>query len=106
MSRLEQTKLCFALGALIFNAAPCASEDLLEPKYQAVVRPVVKAFSADDREYIVKHTQYPLKRRYPIPAIQSAREFRKRFDQVFDRDFMNAVGRSFVRREWEAVGDR
>ncbi|HTC20187.1 MAG TPA: hypothetical protein VK859_05020 [bacterium] len=66
---------------VLFTQAPVFSdEDSLKPEYQVLVKSLVAAFSANDRDAISKLVKYPLGREYPIPDVNNEKEFLQRFD--------------------------
>ena len=78
----------------------------LEKKYHESVLPVIAAFKTHDRAAIAALIRYPLKRRYPLPAIKSEAELVERFDEVFDETLIKQVANSNVDTDWDKVGWR
>ncbi|NMM42710.1 hypothetical protein [Pseudoalteromonas arctica] len=78
----------------------------LEQKYHESVLPVIAAFKAHDKTAIAALIRYPLKRRYPLPAIKNEAELIERFDEVFDDELVAVIASSNIDTDWDKVGWR
>lgn len=81
------------------------TEELSEEN-QKLVTPFVDAFKNKDKKKIAALVSYPLKRVYPIPAIQNEAEFLKRFDEIFDEEIIQKIANSNVKTDWSEIGWR
>ncbi|MDP2634963.1 MULTISPECIES: hypothetical protein [unclassified Pseudoalteromonas] len=88
--------------AFLFNANSFA----LEQQYHQNISPIITAFKADNRAAIAALIRYPLKRRYPLPAIKNEAELIERFDEVFDETLIKQVAKSNIDTDWDKVGWR
>lgn len=71
----------------------------------ADIQTLISLFANRDIDKISNIVTYPLQRQYPIPPITNREEFRKRFDQVFDKEIINIISQSKI-EQWEIVGYR
>lgn len=78
----------------------------LEEKYHPVAKNIIEAFRTLDKGSLANNIAYPLTRQYPIPSINDRNEFLKRFDEIFDEDFIQFVVSSDINDDWMSVGWR
>ncbi|MGS0534841.1 hypothetical protein [Pseudoalteromonas sp. SaAl2] len=83
-----------------------ANSFALEQQYQKNISPIITAFKGGDRAAIAALIRYPLKRRYPLPAIKNEAEFINRFDEVFDDELATVIASSNIDTDWDKVGWR
>jgi len=67
---------------------------------------VINAFKQRNKTDIAELISYPLKRRYPIPAIKDKAEFLNRFNEVFDENFIRLIANSNLEADWKDGGWR
>jgi hypothetical protein len=84
----------------------CASAQGLSAEYKIVIADFVNCFKNNDREKLAERIAYPLKREYPIPSVKNEQDFLKRFDEVFDRTFVEQLKKSGAGKGRETVGWR
>lgn len=71
-----------------------------------LVKTVIEAFKANDRNAIAKMINYPLVRRKPLPSVKNQSELLSRFDQIFDTTFVNKIVNSDPEKDWSRTGWR
>lgn len=75
-----------------------------QEKDENVVK-VISMFQKKDIQKIADNISYPLKREYPIPAINNKKEMISRFFEVFDETLMSKIENSKP-ADWSEVGWR
>lgn len=93
-----------AINVSVVNAA--VADTLLPQEYIPFVQGFIDAAKAHDRQAIADYLAYPVKREYPIPAIQTHGEMLARFDQVFDPKILEIIAQSEVEADWQTMGWR
>lgn len=96
--------LIFSVMSLSINAN--AADEAMPQEYIHLVQGLIDAAKANDLEVIAKRVAYPLKREYPIPAIQNTQEMIARFDQVFDPKLLEQIAHSKIEADWQTMGWR
>ncbi|MCU7964208.1 hypothetical protein L5M28_16745 [Shewanella sp. SW32] len=96
--------LIFSVMGLSINAN--AADEAMPQEYIPLVQGLIDAAKANDLEVIAKRVAYPLKREYPIPAIQNTQEMIARFDQVFDPKLLEQIAHSKIEADWQTMGWR
>lgn len=96
--------LIFSVMGLSINAN--AADEAMPEEYIPLVQGLIDAAKANDLEAIAKRVAYPLKREYPIPAIQNTQEMIARFDQVFDPKLLEQIAHSKIEADWQTMGWR
>ncbi len=66
----------------------------------------IEAIQTADKEKIAQHVSYPLKRKYPLPAVEHEADFVLRFDEIFDKELMDKIINSDPQNDWSKVGWR
>ncbi|MGI2182818.1 hypothetical protein ACRN9F_11295 [Shewanella oncorhynchi] len=96
--------LIFSVMGLSINAN--AADEAMPQEYIPLVQGLIDAAKANDLEALAKRVAYPLKREYPIPAIQNTQEMIARFDQVFDPKLLEQIAHSKIEADWQTMGWR
>ena len=96
--------LIFSAMGLSINAN--AADEAMPQEYIPLVQGLIDAAKANDLEALAKRVAYPLKREYPIPAIQNTQEMIARFDQVFDPKLLEQIAHSKIEADWQTMGWR
>lgn len=66
---------------------------------------LVEMLRAGDADLIAARVDYPLNRETPIPSINDAAEFQRRFNEVFDQAFIDKILNSTA-DQWAQVGSK
>lgn len=93
------------LFVLFIGMNSWAQENNLSPAVADKVNELIAVFQNNDKEEIANHIGYPLNRSYPIPEVNTAKELVVRFDQIFDKELINAIAKSTL-DDWSTVGWR
>ncbi len=96
---------CVAFIALLFTAFGANAQDL-PTQHHDVVIDFINCFKKNDRTKLAGLVAYPLKREYPLPAINNKEEFLQRYDEVFDAKLVDMIVSSTLDKDWDAVGWR
>jgi hypothetical protein len=69
------------------------------------IQKLINTFKAKDKAKIADLISYPLRRQYPLKDVQNKNDLIKRFDDIFDKDFLDKVAKSKI-SDWSEVGWR
>jgi hypothetical protein len=72
----------FLFVVFCFNTSFCQD---LKPEYKKIIETFINNVKTDNKEALGEMISYPLKREYPIPAINDKADFIKRYSEVFDQ---------------------
>lgn len=73
-------------------------------KYKlANINIVINLFKQKNIDSISSIINFPLNREYPIPSIKNVKEFKQRFNEVFDKTLIDKLAKSKT-KQWEEVG--
>lgn len=100
---MRSTVLLFIL-AVTAMAVQGQAIDLNDGQIQEVKK-IIAVFSTKDKAKIADFIQYPLRREYPLKDVKDRSDFIKRFDEIFDKGFVNHIGNSKL-TNWSEVGWR
>lgn len=71
----------------------------------ANVKNIITLFKQKNIDSISSVINFPLQREYPIPSIKNEKEFKQRFNEVFDKILVDKIAKSKT-NQWEEVGYR
>jgi hypothetical protein len=98
------------LGGLLLGqvagAASVYADEGLPAEYRPSVYAFIDAAKTKDHQAIARQISYPLKREYPLAAINNQQEMLTRFDEVFDDALLGTIAQSGVEQDWQSVGWR
>lgn len=89
---------------LVGNLAGAQKQKLDDYKIQAI-NTIIKLARQRNVDGISKIITFPLNREYPIPSIKNEKEFKTRFNQIFDETLLNTIAHSKI-SQWSEVGWR
>lgn len=69
------------------------------------VKKIIDVFGTRDKAKIAGFIQYPLNRAYPLKDVKDRNDFTKRFDEIFDDEFVRKIAGSKI-ADWSEVGWR
>lgn len=69
------------------------------------IQKLINTFKAKDKAKIADLISYPLRRQYPLKDVQNKNDLINRFDDIFDKDFLDKVAKSKI-SDWSEVGWR
>ena len=92
------------LVAVPVISAPISREET--ERHQQAIQSTIDAFKTDDIEAIAKKVQFPLARRYPLPPVNNAKDFGRRYTEIFDSTLGKLIATSNAKIDWENVGWR
>ena len=90
---------------MFFTAFGANAQDLPTQHHEVVID-FINCFKNNDRTKLAGLVAYPLKREYPLPAINNKEEFLQRYDEVFDAKLVDMIVSSTLNKDWDAVGWR
>ncbi|MCD9854062.1 hypothetical protein LUD75_05075 [Epilithonimonas sp. JDS] len=88
---------------LIFNLSFAQNE--LDKNEIENIQKLINLYKAKNINGISKIISYPLEREYPIPSVKNEADFKKRFDQIFDKKIVDLISNSKI-EQWSEVGWR
>lgn len=83
-----------------------AADTSMPKEYIPLVQVLIDAAKANDPQAIAHRVAYPLRRDYPIPAIQNSQEMIARFEQVFDPQLLGMIAKAKIDGDWQTMGWR
>jgi hypothetical protein len=100
-------KSTFILIAVIVSTATSIFGQNSELKNEQIqsIQKLINTFKTKDKTKIAELISYPLRREYPLKDVKNKDDFIKRFDDIFDKDFLDKVAKSKI-NEWSEVGWR
>lgn len=98
-------KFTLSVLFLLVSGLGYSQTEELEAYKVANINKLVALFKQKDVDKISDMVSFPLRREYPIPAIKSKREFKKRFSEVFDQKLIDEIANS-KDSQWSEVGWR
>ncbi len=69
------------------------------------IQKLVNIFKTKDKAKIADLIYYPLRREYPLKDVKDKNDFMQRFGDIFDKKFLDHVGKSKI-NNWSEVGWR
>jgi hypothetical protein len=93
----------FLFVVFCFNTSFCQD---LKPEYKKIIETFINNVKTDNKEALGEMISYPLKREYPIPAINDKADFIKRYSEVFDATLKNEIVKSDPLKNWSDMGWR
>jgi hypothetical protein len=94
--------LVAALGLLTIFIFPNYG-DSLDQKYHDGVQHFIDCIKNNDKNGVIKLTSLPFKRKFPLPSIKTAEDFLQRYDDVFDKNFIEIISSSDIHKDWETA---
>jgi hypothetical protein len=69
------------------------------------IKNTIALFKQKNIDKISNLINFPLKREFPIPSVKNKNEFKKRFNEVFDKTLVDKIANSNI-NQWSEVGWR
>ena len=76
----------------------------LDSARQKIVSDFINCIKYQNKEKLADKIRFPLRRKYPIPAINDKREFLKRYNEVFDDSLTKMIINSRPTKDWSEMG--
>lgn len=92
--------LAFALCHVLF------AQNVIASIQTDKIASLIRVIRTGNRRQIVGLIQYPLQREYPLKSISSQQECLERFDEVFDKPFLEEVASCNLHDDWREMGWR
>ncbi|TDE42680.1 hypothetical protein E0I26_12495 [Flavobacterium rhamnosiphilum] len=90
---------------LLVSKIGYSQDGKLEDYKVANINNVISLFKQKNIDKISSIIDFPLRREYPIPSIKNSKEFRQRFNEIFDKVLIDKITNSKV-KQWSEVGWR
>jgi len=78
----------------------------VEKEYQPFVERLRDDVKNRSWENMSTYISLPLSRKYPVPAIRSKAELKRRFDELFDAELTQIIVASDAEKDWSSMGWR
>lgn len=78
----------------------------VDKKYHDEVSPIINAFKNLDKRDISTLISFPITRKSPVPPIKNKQELIERFDEIFDKQFIDLISNSNLDKDWSMMGWR
>jgi len=96
----------YSLLLLFTFSYNASSGQELEKRHHKIVLDFIKTIKSQDKKGLALKTLYPLKRQYPIPAIENEQDLINRYDTLFDDKLVKTIVNSDPATDWQEVGWR
>lgn len=80
------------------------NSELKKEQIQSIQK-LINTFKTKDKTKIADLIYYPLSREYPLKDVKDKNDFIQRFDEIFDKEFIDHVAKSKI-EDWSEVGWR
>jgi hypothetical protein len=100
-------KLTFILLTLLILTGTTTfgqNNELKKEQIQSIQK-LINIFKTKNKTKIADLISYPLMREYPLKDVKNKNDFIQRFDDIFDKEFVDKVGNSKM-KHWSEVGWR
>ena len=97
---------CVILLSFYFLCASSQTSLTTTPDQRKVISAFIQNIKNDDREKVANKVRFPLKREYPLPHIESRKDFLLRYDDLFDDYLKKKVIDSDPATDWTTAGWR
>lgn len=77
-----------------------------EQAYRSCIERFIDCVKNNKIKELSKLVNYPFSREYPIPAVTSAEDFVRRYNQIFDQELIDEISQSTIDKDWAPVGWR
>lgn len=75
-------------------------------RHQQAIQSTIETFKTGDIEAIAKRIQFPLARHYPLPPVSNAKDFARRYTEIFDSALRKLISTSTAKTNWDEMGWR
>ena len=93
------------LAIVFITITSNAQNEKLSEKRIVNIQKVIRLFQQKDIDKIATIMSFPLERQYPIPSIKNKKEFKQRFNEVFDDTLISKIANSTI-DQWSEMGWR
>lgn len=66
----------------------------------------ISTVKTHDKQALADKVVYPLRRQYPLPAVNNKQEFLSRYNEIIDDSLVNIIAHSDPAKDWSTVGWR
>ncbi|MCJ8289501.1 MAG: hypothetical protein HRT58_07530 [Crocinitomicaceae bacterium] len=94
-----------ALILLLFVSMNGVAQTLSEEQNAGVTK-FIEHVNDRNWEELSESISYPLRRKYPVPAIENKADFIKRHNELFDDNLISMIANSSIENNWSEVGWR
>jgi hypothetical protein len=101
---MKATYILIAILIAGITTALGQNSELKKEQIQSIQK-LVNSFKANNKTKIANVISYPLRREYPLKDVEDKNDFLQRFDDIFDRLFIERVAKSKI-SDWSEVGWR
>ena len=101
---MKSTFILLAVSILTGTIAFGQNSELKKEQIQSIQK-LNNTFKTSNKTKIADLIYYPLRREYPLKDVKDKNDFIQRFDDIFDKEFLDHVGKSKI-SDWSEVGWR
>jgi hypothetical protein len=101
---MKSTFIFLALLILTGTTAFGQNNELKKEQIQSIQK-LINTFKSSNKTKIADLIYYPLRREYPLKDVKDKNDFIQRFDDIFDKEFIEHVANSKM-NDWSEVGWR
>jgi len=101
---MKSTFILLAILIATVTTAVGQDSELKKEQVQSIQK-LINIFKAKNKTKIADLIYYPLRREYPLQDVKDKNDFIKRFDDIFDKEFLDHIAKSKI-NDWSEVGWR
>jgi hypothetical protein len=101
---MKSTFILLAILIATVTTAVGQDSELKKEQVQSIQK-LINIFKAKNKTKIADLIYYPLRREYPLQDVKDKNDFIKRFDDIFDKEFLDHIAKSKI-KDWSEVGWR
>lgn len=101
---MKSTLILFSILIATGTTAIGQNNELKKEQIQSIQK-LINAFNTKNKSKIADLISYPLRREYPLKDVKDKNDFIQRFDNIFDKGFLEHVANSKI-SDWSEVGWR
>jgi hypothetical protein len=101
---MKSTFILLAVLILTGTIAFGQNSELKKEQIQSIQK-LINVFKTKNKTKIADLISYPLRREYPLKDVKDKNDFIQRFDDIFDKEFVDHVAKSKM-NDWSEVGWR
>jgi hypothetical protein len=100
-----KSKIILFLLFIALQKTAFGQNNELDKWEKQAIQQLIGVFQTRHKIKIAGFISYPLSREYPLKDVKDKNDFIKRFDEIFDNQFLNKIANSKI-KDWSEVGWR
>lgn len=100
-----KSRVIFLCILIVMQTRALAQTDELSSAQIQKIKQLISVFKTNNKVKIAGFISYPLGREYPLKNVKDKKDFIQRFDEIFDKAFVEHIANSKI-EDWGEVGWR